>query len=99
MSPGQPGVEVRPYPTQDGASGADLVLKEAAAIELVAPGAALTALELAADTGIAALSAEAVGAMDKLVAITIEYMNTRKQFGVAIGKFQGATTSATPRGQ
>jgi alkylation response protein AidB-like acyl-CoA dehydrogenase len=38
VSPGQPGVEVRAYPTQDGASGADLVLKEAAAIELVAPG-------------------------------------------------------------
>jgi alkylation response protein AidB-like acyl-CoA dehydrogenase len=79
---------VRAYPTQDGASGADLVLKEAAAIELVAPGAAFAALEHAVDTGIAALCAEAVGAMDKLVAITVEYMNTRKQFGVAIASFQ-----------
>ena len=26
--------------------------------------------------------------MDKLVAVTVEYMNTRKQFGVAIGTFQ-----------
>jgi len=26
--------------------------------------------------------------MDKLVAITAEYLNTRKQFGVAIGSFQ-----------
>ena len=40
VSPGQPGVEVRAYPTQDGASGADLVMKEAGAIELIAPGAA-----------------------------------------------------------
>jgi len=88
VSPGQPGVEVRSYPTQDGASGADLVMKEAAAIQLVAPGAAFAALELAVDTGIAALCAEAVGAMDRLVAITVEYMNTRKQFGVAIASFQ-----------
>jgi alkylation response protein AidB-like acyl-CoA dehydrogenase len=88
VSPGQPGVEVRSYPTQDGASGADLVMKEAAAIELVAPGAAFAALEHAVDVGIAALSAEAVGAMDKLVAITVEYMNTRKQFGVTLATFQ-----------
>ena len=63
-------------------------MKEAGAIELIAPGAAFGVLELAADTGIAALCAEAVGAMDRLVAITVEYMNTRKQFGVAIGTFQ-----------
>ena len=36
----------------------------------------------------AAVCAEAVGVMDKLVALTIEYMNTRKQFGVAISSFQ-----------
>ena len=88
VSPGQPGVEVEAYPMQDGSSGADLVLNEAAAIELVAPGAAFAALERAVDIGIAALCAEAVGAMDKLVAITVEYMNTRKQFGVAIATFQ-----------
>jgi alkylation response protein AidB-like acyl-CoA dehydrogenase len=63
-------------------------MKEAAAIELVAPGAAFAALERAADVGIAALSAEAVGAMDELVAITVEYMNTRKQFGVTLATFQ-----------
>ena len=88
VSPGQPGVEVRAYPMQDGSSGADLVLHEAAAIELIAPGPAFAALERAVDVGIAALCAEAVGAMDKLVAITVEYMNTRKQFGVAIATFQ-----------
>ncbi|HEX6016571.1 MAG TPA: acyl-CoA dehydrogenase family protein, partial [Burkholderiaceae bacterium] len=35
-----------------------------------------------------ALCAEAVGAMDKLLAITAEYLNTRKQFGVPIASFQ-----------
>jgi alkylation response protein AidB-like acyl-CoA dehydrogenase len=88
VAPGLPGVEVRPYPTQDGASAADLVMHEAGAIELIAPGAAFAALELAADVGIAALCAEAVGAMDKLLAITVEYMNTRKQFGAPIASFQ-----------
>src|SRR5207245_3416225 len=44
--------------------------------------------ERALDVGIAAISAEAVGAMDKLVALTVEYMNTRKQFGVPIATFQ-----------
>jgi alkylation response protein AidB-like acyl-CoA dehydrogenase len=48
----------------------------------------LAALEHAIDIGIAAACAEAVGVMDKTVAITAEYMNTRKQFGVAISSFQ-----------
>src|SRR3982751_2798747 len=88
VSPGQPGVEVRAYPTQDGGSAAELVMNEAGAVELIAPGLALAALERAVDVGIAALAAEAVGAMDRLVAITVEYMNTRKQFGVPIASFQ-----------
>jgi alkylation response protein AidB-like acyl-CoA dehydrogenase len=48
----------------------------------------LAALELAVDTGIAATCAEAVGVMDKTLAITVEYMNQRKQFGVFIASFQ-----------
>ena len=45
-------------------------------------------LEHVIDVGIAALAAEAVGVMDRLLAMTVEYMNTRKQFGVAIATFQ-----------
>jgi alkylation response protein AidB-like acyl-CoA dehydrogenase len=88
VSKGVQGVSVRGYPTQDGACAADLTLAGADAIELLPAGPAFAALEHAIDVGIAALCAEAVGAMDKLVAITVEYMNTRKQFGVAIGTFQ-----------
>ncbi|MGH8328337.1 MAG: acyl-CoA dehydrogenase family protein, partial [Steroidobacteraceae bacterium] len=40
------------------------------------------------DCGLAALCAETLGALDKLLALTIEYCCTRKQFGVAIGRFQ-----------
>ena len=88
VSNGEKGVTVRGYPTQDGACAADITLTEADAIELLPAGEAFAALEHAIDIGIAALCAEAVGAMDKLVATTVDYMNTRKQFGVTISTFQ-----------
>lgn len=40
------------------------------------------------DIGLAAVCAEAVGALDRLLAATVEYARNRKQFGVPIGKFQ-----------
>ncbi len=40
------------------------------------------------DETIAALAAEAVGAMSEALAMTVEYLKTRKQFGVTIGSFQ-----------
>ncbi len=60
----------------------------ASGIALLPRRRGLAALEHAVDVGIAALCAEAVGVMDKLVALTVEYMNTRKQFGVPIATFQ-----------
>ncbi len=78
--------EVRGYPTQDGARAADVHLVAAAATLQSAEG--LPALERAIDIGIAAACAEGVGAMDKLVALTVDYMNTRKQFGATLASFQ-----------
>jgi len=80
------GVAARGYVTQDGSRAAEVVMDGAAATLLTTDG--LAALELAVDTGIAAICAEAVGVMDKTVAITVEYMNQRKQFGVFISSFQ-----------
>ncbi|MBU0589509.1 MAG: acyl-CoA dehydrogenase family protein [Gammaproteobacteria bacterium] len=80
------GVTTRGYGTQDGGRAAELSCKATPASLITLDG--LTALEHAVDIGIAALCAEAVGVMDKTMAITAEYMNTRKQFGVAIGSFQ-----------
>jgi alkylation response protein AidB-like acyl-CoA dehydrogenase len=82
------GVKTQGYALQDGSRAAEVMLADAPATLLVAAGSAFAALELAVDIGIAALAAEAVGAMDKLFELTVEYMNTRKQFGVAIGTFQ-----------
>lgn len=80
------GVSVRGYGTQDGGRAADLVMDKAAAQLVTTNG--LTALEHAVDIGIAALCAEAVGVMDQTLAATLEYLNTRKQFGVVIASFQ-----------
>lgn len=80
------GVATRGYGTQDGGRAAEVTLKNAPAVLITTDG--LAALELAVDIGIAATCAEAVGVMDKTMALTAEYLNTRKQFGVAIGSFQ-----------
>ena len=78
--------QVTAYPTQDGARAGDLVMAAAPATLITEDGHAV--LEAAVDAGIAAHCAEAVGLMDRLVAITVEYMNTRKQFGTTIATFQ-----------
>ena len=80
------GVAVQGYPTQDGARAGELKLTDASAALIREDGFAT--LELAADVGIAAACAEGVGVMDKLVALTVEYMNTRKQFGTTLSTFQ-----------
>ena len=80
------GVAARGYGTQDGGRAAEVVFDNAAATLVTLDG--LTALEHAVDIGIAAVCAEAVGVMDKTLAVTVEYMNTRKQFGVTLASFQ-----------
>jgi alkylation response protein AidB-like acyl-CoA dehydrogenase len=82
------GVQTRGYSTQDGACAAEVSFDRATGIELSPSGKAFAVLEAAVDRAIAAQAAEAVGVMDKLVALTVDYMNTRKQFGVAISSFQ-----------
>jgi alkylation response protein AidB-like acyl-CoA dehydrogenase len=80
------GVSTQAYSTQDGSCAAEVLLQQAPAQLITLNG--LQALEEAMDIGIACTCAEAVGVMDKTLAITVDYMNTRKQFGVAIASFQ-----------
>ena len=80
------GVSTQGYLTQDGSRAAEVVMNQASAQLITLNG--LSALEEAVDIGIACSCAEAVGVMDKTLAITVDYMNTRKQFGVAIASFQ-----------
>ena len=80
------GAATRGYNTQDGGRAAEVTLKSAPAALVTVDG--LAALEHAVDIGIAATCAEAVGVLDKTMEVTVEYMNTRKQFGVTIASFQ-----------
>jgi alkylation response protein AidB-like acyl-CoA dehydrogenase len=85
------GLTVAAYPTQSGARAADLLLENVAvgAEALIGePGRALPLIERAVDRAIAALCAEAVGIINALNQATLNYLKTRKQFGVAIGTFQ-----------
>ena len=80
------GVSSQGYVTQDGARAAEVSFQNAPATLVTTDGA--KALAHAVDIGIAATCAEAVGVMDKTLAVTVDYMNTRKQFNVVISSFQ-----------
>ena len=89
VEPAAPGVSRRGYPTQDGLRAAEVSFDSAPAEAMGAPGGdALPGIEAAVDGAIAALCAEAVGAMAALQELTLEYLKTRKQFGRPIGSFQ-----------
>jgi pimeloyl-CoA dehydrogenase small subunit len=86
-----PGVSRRGYPTQDGLRAAEIALSGVrVGLEgvLGEPGAALPLIERVVDEAIAALCAEAVGAMAVMHELTVEYLKTRRQFGREIGSFQ-----------
>ncbi len=82
------GLTRRGYPTVDGYRAAEIDMEEVSAEPLGTAGAAFPALELATAKAIVALSAEAVGAMEVACDTTLDYLKTRKQFGVTIGSFQ-----------
>lgn len=86
-----PGLSVRSYATQDGARAAEVKLTNVRVAGDALIGAkdnALPLIERAFDYAVAALCAEAVGAMAALNEVTLEYLKTRKQFGQPIGRFQ-----------
>ena len=86
-----PGVSLSAYPTLDEQRAAEVVLRDVSVPRgaLVGPeGGAFAAIRAAWDVAIAALCAEAVGALQAILDATLEYAKTRKQFGVPIGTFQ-----------
>jgi alkylation response protein AidB-like acyl-CoA dehydrogenase len=80
------GVTTRAHGCQDGSRAADVMLHNAPAQLVTANG--LAALELAIDIGISCTCATAVGVMDQTLDVTVNYMNTRKQFGSSLASFQ-----------
>ena len=85
------GVKLREYRTVDGLRAAEVAFENVAVdggAVLGDPQGALPVIEAVAERAVAALCAEAVGAMDAVVRGTAEYLRTRKQFGRPIGAFQ-----------
>ncbi|SIT47651.1 Acyl-CoA dehydrogenase domain-containing protein [Paraburkholderia piptadeniae] len=86
-----PGLEVRGYRNIDGGRAAEVHLNEVCVPDTALLGerdAGYTTLEHSIGAGVLALCAEALGAMEVAKEHTLEYLRTRKQFGVAIGSFQ-----------
>ena len=79
------GAETKAYRTLDGLSAADLLLAGAGAERL---DGGIQLIEALTDFATALVCAEAVGAMKFACDATLEYLKTRKQFGVPIGTFQ-----------
>jgi alkylation response protein AidB-like acyl-CoA dehydrogenase len=85
------GVSLQTYRTLDGQRASDVSLRDVRvpASALLGPeGGAFEAISAAWDLGVAAICAEAAGALQALLDTTVEYAKTRKQFGLPIAKFQ-----------
>ena len=84
-------LHLQSFKTIDGRRAAEIMLMNVqvpASQLLGTEGEGVAALEACRDRAIAALCAEAVGAMSELNSVTLEYAKTRKQFGVSLGTFQ-----------
>ena len=88
---GSDGLSLRDYPTASGGRAAEVTLEGvtvgADALLGEVDGAA-DAIELAHARATLAISAEALGLMESIKTLTVDYLKTRKQFGRPIGEFQ-----------
>lgn len=82
------GLAVHGYRTVDDRRAADIEFAGVRAVLLGTDGQAWESLDRARDEGAAAVSAETVGNMRKVLADTVEYCKQRQQFGTPIGSFQ-----------
>tara|TARA_B100001146_G_scaffold115942_1_gene102219 strand:- start:9180 stop:10307 length:1128 start_codon:yes stop_codon:yes gene_type:complete len=85
------GISLRDYPTVDGSRASEIILEDVKVSSeniIGEEGKASKLIEQVVDESIAAVCAEAIGAMGVLNEATVEYCKTRKQFGQPIGKFQ-----------
>lgn len=88
VDPKSAGVTLRPYGTVDGYPASEVILDKVSGTLIGKKDAGLEPIEKAHSKAILGLCAESLGAMEVAKDLTVEYMKTRKQFGVIIGKFQ-----------
>lgn len=85
------GITIRDMRSNDGMRIASVELADVrvpASALLGREGEGWQLLEATADYGISLLCSEALGVMEALFDATLDYLKTRQQFGVPIGKFQ-----------
>jgi len=82
------GVEITDHGSIDGPHVAEIVLTNAPATALGAPGTGWPLIERVLAAGTLAVSAEAVGAMEVAKDMTLDYLKERRQFGRPIGANQ-----------
>jgi pimeloyl-CoA dehydrogenase small subunit len=95
---GANGVARRAYRMRDGMGAAEIALSgvEVGSNAVLGKlGSAFPVIERVIEAGIAATAAEAVGAMETMQAMTLEYLKTRQQFGRPIGDNQALQHRAT----
>ena len=86
-----PGLEIQDYPTVDGFKAAEVRLNNVYLSNenlICSENQGYNLIKMTIDKTLVAIAAEASGIMSKMYEMTLEYIKTRKQFGVAIGKFQ-----------
>jgi alkylation response protein AidB-like acyl-CoA dehydrogenase len=90
LDPKAKGVTLTPIPTMDWRKQFLLKLDNVAVdeSERLSAGDGGEALEAALDRATVGVSAEMLGAMNAAFDMTVDYLKTRKQFGVPIGSFQ-----------
>ncbi len=83
------GIHRRGFGSIDGYQAAEIALKDVSASDMIGEeGQGLALVEKAWRAGTLAVSAEAMGAIEVCINMTLDYLKTRKQFGIIIGKFQ-----------
>lgn len=91
VDPRQPGVALRNYPTVDGRRAAEVSLTDVAVSKenvIGEVGAGYAPLRQTMNAAILTLLGEALGVIDGCIERTVEYLNTREQFGVKLATFQ-----------
>ncbi len=85
------GIEMRSYPTIDGLRASEISFNSVKVDKQNVLGElnkAAESIQQVVDRACVLLCAEAAGAMDTAVKLTVDYIKNREQFGQAIGSFQ-----------
>jgi len=83
-----PGLSIQPFRVVDGSIGAEVALRDVCVPASARLRHGLDALDTIVAQAALAASAEMLGLMTLLLDTTLDYVNTRQQFGTPLGKFQ-----------